>query len=336
MRTHDIAKLAVLILSGCGPGHVIRQTSVTQIRDQDALVMAPEAPMGFGTSLPAGSASLSLGAGLTAVQTMSGDDFGQKTLPLSGLMRGAVAAGQRVELTASGSLGSPDVELGPLARGVDGLDGVLGRGTLGMRMFVPIKGLVQWGWSIDAGAEATHLARTDTVTTTVKDRRNGSDSSEQSETYYRMRTLPHARLGSVLRVPVPGGVSMISGFQVQSWPVYWGRRVQTDTCNEYSSGDTECWTTGNVDVAPSKFVAVITPTLGASLQSGSNTLHIQGFANLGVEHVQAVPWGAAVTLEHIVSKPKDKEPFLGPPEEIEPQEPSEDGTEDSTEDTGGW
>lgn len=287
------------LLVACGENRPIQQTTVTQLREQRSLVTAPEAPMGFGASLPAGAAGLSFGGAFTAAGQPGEGEPGEHVLPLSALLRGAVAAGEGVEFTASGSLASPDVDAGPIAPGVDDRSGVLGRGMLGMRTFLPMKGLVEWGWAFDLGAEATHVSRTDTVTTDVRDR-DGTASTVSASTIHDLKVHPHTRVATMLRVPTPLPFTAVGGFQLQTWPAYWASRTRTETCTVWRGGEQQCDHSGSVNGPASHLVVVFTPTLGATIDAGSTAIHLQAFTHIGDTAVQNVPWGAMVMLEQVM------------------------------------
>lgn len=288
-----------LWLAGCGANRIVVQTTTTQLREQDALVRAPELPLGFGASLPAGGASVSFGGGYTAVGSVDRPTWGQQVLPLAGLARGAVAAGERFELAASGSLGSPDIDLGPLARGDADRSGILARGAVGLRTFFPLDGLVEWGLSFDLGAEASHLSRTDTVVVETRTRK-GTVSDTDTDVFHDLRIHPHVRGATMLRVPTAFGFTAIGGAQLQTWPAYWGARTQSDTCTRWRSGTEDCVRSGSISGSPSRLVAVLTPTVGATLNVARTDVHVQIFGNVGDGPVQDVPWGAAVTIERII------------------------------------
>jgi hypothetical protein len=248
--THRI--LLVLGLGACAVHNpAVETTTITHLRTQDALVMAPEAPVGFGTSLAPGMTSLT-----------------------------AMADG--VEVTVSGTLGSPNIDPGPLAEGLDRPEGVLGRGAVGMRGFVPLRSEVELGMSLDVGAEASSFARTDTVIVHHSDA-YGTTEDRSADTTYDLRVKPHVRSAMILRAPLPGlPVSVIGGGQVQNWTVYWAEAQRTK---------------------PSKQVAIFTPTVGASLLTDAATIHLQAFAHLGPDAVDTVPWGAMLGIE-LFGRPK--------------------------------
>jgi hypothetical protein len=287
---------ALVMLAGCGVPY--QRVTTTQVRQQDALVMAPAPPLGFGARLPMGAGSGSLGAAFTASLPTDSDDVGSQILPLEGLARGALAATDGVELTVSGSVASPDVGLEHLTPVIEGRDGYLGRGDVGLRMFAsPAASRTEWAFAVDFGAEATHDLVTDTVTTENHIRFHEPSQRVDSSSFDRLRTLPHARLATSIRAPVAPGVWAVTGAQVQTWPTYWATRTQVDTCTSYRGGYEDCDTEGSIDGAPSRAVAVFSPTVGVAIPVGGASVLVQTWANLGVEGVQTAPWGALVTVE---------------------------------------
>ncbi len=299
--THRI--LLVLGLGACAVHNpAVETTTITHLRTQDALVMAPEAPVGFGTSLAPGMTSLTAMAGLTGTQAPTGN-VGQHAIPVSGGLRGAAGATDGVEVTVSGTLGSPNIDPGPLAEGLDRPEGVLGRGAVGMRGFVPLRSEVELGMSLDVGAEASSFARTDTVIVHHSDA-YGTTEDRSADTTYDLRVKPHVRSAMILRAPLPGlPVSVIGGGQVQNWTVYWAEAQRTETCTTYALGDVVCHTSGSIPTKPSKQVAIFTPTVGASLLTDAATIHLQAFAHLGPDAVDTVPWGAMLGIE-LFGRPK--------------------------------
>ncbi len=298
MPIHPLASLFLISgLTACSMhNRPIEQTSVTHTRSQDALVMAPEAPVGFGSSLAPGMTSLSAIAGLTGTQAPTGN-VGQHAIPVSGGLRGAAGATEGLEVTVSGTLGSPSIDPGPLAEGLDRPEGVLGRGALGLRGFVPTRSVVEIGMSFDVGAEASSYAQTDTVVIRHRDRA-GTDENRSSDTSYDMLLRPHVRSALILRAPLPSlPISLVAGGQVQNWTVYWAEASRTDTCTTYSNGDSSCTTTGSIPGKPTTQVALFTPTAGASLRTDVADIHLQGFVHLGPDAADVVPWGGMVAIE---------------------------------------
>ena len=305
MTTRHAAWLPLLAgLAACSMhNRPVEQISVTHTRTQDALVMAPEAPIGFGRQLTPGMTSLSAIAGLTGTQAPTGN-VGQHAIPVSGGLRGAAGATKGLEVTVSGTVGSPGIDVGPLADGVDPPEGLLGRGAVGLRGFVPTRSSVDIGMSFDVGAEASSYAQTDTVVITHRDRQ-GTDENTTSDRSYDLLVKPHLRTAMMVRAPLPGlPVSVVAGGQLQNWTVYWAQASRTDTCTRFSNGDTVCSTTGSIPDKPTRQVALFTPTAGASFQTDVADIHVQGFVHLGPDAVSAVPWGGMVAIE-LFGKPKD-------------------------------
>lgn len=309
MPTHA-TRLALLVgLSACSMhNRPVEQISVTHTRTQDALVMAPEAPVGFGRQLTPGMTSLSAIGGLTGTQAPTGD-VGQHAIPVSGGLRGAAGASKGVEVTVSGTVGSPSIDPGLVADTPSQPEGILGRGAVGLRGFIPTSSAVDIGMSFDIGAEASSYAQTDRVVITHRDR-SGVDENSTSDTSYDLLIKPHVRSAMMVRAPLPGlPVSVVGGAQVQNWTVYWAEASRTDTCTTYTSGDTTCITTGSIPDKPTKQVALFTPTAGASFTTDVADFHVQGFVHLGPDAAQGVPWGGMIAIE-LFGKPSQEDDQL--------------------------
>jgi hypothetical protein len=240
--------------------------------------------------------SLSAIAGLTGTQAPTGN-VGQHAIPVSGGLRGAAGATEGLEVTVSGSVGSPSIDPGPLAEGLDGPEGVLGRGAIGLRGFVPTRSAIEVGMSFDLGAEASSYAQTDTVVITHRDRA-GTDENRTSDTTYELLLKPHVRTALMFRAPLAAlPVSIVAGGQLQNWTVYWAQASRTDTCTTYASGDAVCTTAGRIPDKPTRQVAILTPTAGASIRTDVADIHLQGFVHLGPSAADVVPWGGMVAIE---------------------------------------
>ncbi|MEZ4241979.1 MAG: hypothetical protein R3F59_38675 [Myxococcota bacterium] len=280
---------------GCMAGRPIRQTSVMKVRTQEALVMAPDAPTGFGRPAPQGHVNLGLGASLAGGGSAS---EGERLLPLSGTARAAVAPLRGFELVATASVASVDASAPPLVRPISGYDGLLGRGTVGVRGAVEVPAGSWWSWSLDLGVDSSHLSVTETTTTTVRSRAEPDADSAHTQRWDDVRLHPYARTATFVGVPVAGAASLIVGVQAQTTPRYWRRRTEAEICTSFRGGGVDCATEGDVHAPPSPLGAVVAPTLGVDVDLGTDTFGAVLYANAGAQQLSAVPVGAAVSLTH--------------------------------------
>jgi hypothetical protein len=286
--------LLIGTLAACSPA-VLRQDIVTHHVQQEAVVMAPEAPMPVGAALGAGDASLTLAGVMSGTSARPGQ---QQFVPMHGAARGAIGARHGMELVASGAAGSLAMGSAFGGASVNGARGVLGRGALGMRG-VAMLGVVELSGSMDLGAQLDALRRTRTTTFTRIDAA-GTRSDVDVDRQVTLRMVPHGRVGTALRAPITGiarvELAVAAGVEAQSWSSYWAHREHVEVCTTWVDGHHRCDRSGPIG-PPMQFVGVVTPHLGLSARAAGATVHATGFFRGGSQAVTATPWGVSVGVE---------------------------------------